>query len=111
MTINTLLTIVVIVATLVLLGVCVYLYFRDKSLNEIRADVYQLFLKAEHHPAFTKSGKQKMKWVLSKARGLLPSWLQILITDTLLEKVVQAWFDAVKDLLDDGKLNKSQGEE
>ena len=110
MTINTILAIIVIVATLVLLGVCAYFYFRDKTLNEIRADVYQLFLKVEHNPAFEKTGKQKMKWVLSKARSLLPNWLQVLITDAFLEKVVQAWFDAIKDLLDDGKLNKSKGD-
>ena len=111
MTINTILAIIVIVATVVLLGSCVYLYIRDNTLNEIRADVYQLFLKVEHNPAFEKTGKQKMKWVLTKARGLLPGWMQLFITDAFLEKVVQAWFDAVKDLLDDGKINKSQGEE
>ena len=108
MTINTILTIVVIVSTVVLLGVCAYFYFRDKTLNEIRADVYQLFLKAEHNPAFAESSKQRMKWVLSKARGLLLNWMQGFITDAFLEKVVQAWFDAIKDLLDDGKLNKSE---
>jgi len=110
MAINTILTIVVIVATLVLVGICAYLYVRDKTLNEIRVDVYQLFLKVEHNPAFEKTGKQKMKWVLFKARGLLPNWMQSLISDAFLEKVVQAWFDAIKDLLDDGKMNKSQGE-
>lgn len=111
MTINTILTIVVIVATVVLLGTFVYLYVRDNTLNEIRADVYKLFLKVENNPAFEKTGKQKMKWVLQQARGLLPNWMQVIITDTFLEKVVQKWFEAVKDLLDDGKMNKSQGEE
>lgn len=107
MTINTILAIVVIVATLVLLGVCAYFYFRDKTLNDIRADVYQKFLEAEKNPNFTKKGKQKMKWVLQQARRMLPNWAQVLITDAFLEKVVQAWFNAIKDLLDDGKLNKS----
>ncbi|MBO5070728.1 MAG: hypothetical protein J6C37_10260 [Roseburia sp.] len=110
MTINTILTIVLIVATLILVGVGIYFYFRDKSLGEIRAEVYQLFLKAEHNPEFAESGKQKMKWVLSRARMLLPNWIQVFITDVFLEKIVQGWFDAVKDLLDDGKLNKSNKE-
>lgn len=110
MIINTILTIVLIVATLLILGAGLYFYIRDKTLSDIRADVYQLFLKAEHNPEFAESGKQKMKWVLSQARMLLPSWLQVLITDAFMEKVIEGWFRAVKDLLDDGKMNKSNME-
>lgn len=111
MTINTIAAIIIIVFALAIISVGIYFYVRDKSLNEIRADVYQLFLKAEHNPEFAEKGKQKMKWVLSRARNLLPGWLQLLITDECLEKIVQGWFDAVKDLLDDGKLNRSGGSE
>ena len=110
MTVNTVLTIVLVVVTLFILGAGIYFYVRDKSLAEIRADVYQLFLKAEHNPKFAESGKQKMKWVLSRARMLLPAWLQILITDVFLEKVIEGWFRAIKDLLDDGKINRSIAE-
>lgn len=107
MTINTIMTILLIVFAVVIVTAGVYFYLRDKTLNEIRADVYQLFLQAEHDPKIMTSGKQKMKWVLSQARGLLPSWAQVFITDAFLEKVVEGWFRATKDLLDDGKLNKS----
>ena len=110
MIINIILTIVLIVATLLILGAGLYFYIRDKTLSDIRADVYQLFLKAEHNPEFAESGKQKMKWVLSQARMLLPAWLQVFITDTFLEKVIEGWFRAVKDLLDDGKMNRSNME-
>ena len=110
MSINTILIIVLIVATLVAFGVGIYFYIRDKTLDNIREDVYQLFLKVEHNPAFEKAGKQKMKWVLSRARSLLPGWAQLFITDSFLEKVVEGWFVAVKDLLDDGKLNNSNTE-
>lgn len=106
MTINTIVTIVLIVTALVITGVGIYFYLRDKSLDEIRAEVYQKFLEAEHDKKLT-TGKKKMKWVLQQARYLLPSWAQVLITDTFLEKVVEGWFQAVKDLLDDGKINKS----
>lgn len=109
MTINTIAAIIIIVFALAIIGVGIYFYVRDKTLNEIRTDVYQLFLKAEHNPEFTEKGKQKMKWVLQQARSLLPGWLQFLITDECLEKIVQGWFDAVKDLLDDGKINRSGG--
>lgn len=107
MTIETIITIAVIVITLLVLGAGIYFYLRDKTLEEIRTDTYQLFLKAEHNPEFTKSGKQKMKWVLSQARMLLPKWAQVFITDAFLEKAIEGWFKAIKDLLDDGKMNKS----
>lgn len=107
MTIDAILTIALIVFTVAIIAGGVYLYLRDKTLSEIRADVYQLFLKAEHNPNFNHAGKQKMKWVLQQARRLLPTWAQAFISDTFLEKVIQAWFDAIKDLLDDGKLNKT----
>jgi len=108
MTINTIVTIVLIIATLVAFGMLAYFYIRDKTLDEIRSDVYQKFLEVEHNPEFAQKGKQKMKWVLSQARSLLPAWTQPFISDVFLEKVVDKWFKAIKDLLDDGKLNKSQ---
>lgn len=83
-------------------------YFRTKTLDEIRMDVYKLFLKAEHDFKESHAGKQKMKWVISKARGLLPGWMQMIITEEMFEKTVQYWFDGIKDLLDDGKLNMNK---
>ena len=50
-----------------------------------------------------------MKWVIQEARKLLPGWLQIVVSEEILEKLVQSWFDGIKDLLDDGKVNGSQG--
>ena len=97
----------VIAALVAAIGTVVYLYIRDHTLEEIRADVYQLFLHAEHTFIESKAGKQKMKYVIQQARGLLPLWAQTFITDELLKNVIQAWFDAVKDLLDDGKYNRS----
>ena len=107
MTINTILALLLIVFLIAVISGGIYFYLRDKTLNDIRADVYQKFLEAEHNPDFTQKSKQKMKWVLSQARMLLPKWAQILITDAFLESVVEEWFQAVKDLLDDGKYNKS----
>lgn len=107
MTANAIITILVIVVGLLTLGVCIYTYLRNKSIEEIRKDVYYLFLEAEK--AFTKSGsgKQKMAWVISRARLLLPTWLQVFVSDDLLYSVFEGWFRAVKDLLDDGKYNRS----
>ena len=49
-----------------------------------------------------------MKWVVSQARKLLPKWAQALISEDTLMNIIQAWFDGVKDLLDDGKMNHSE---
>lgn len=107
MNIQTIIIIAVIVIALIGAAVHIYLYVREKTLEEIREDVYQLFLEAEHTYLETGSGQQKMKWVIQKARGLLPNWAQLIISEEMLYKVVQIWFDAVKDLLDDGKYNRS----
>lgn len=96
--------VILIVVSLLLIA---YSYLKTKKLDEIRGDVYHLFIRAEHMMKESKSGKQKMKWVMSKARLLLPKWLQLLISDNAFEKIVQLWFEQIKDLLDDGKLNQS----
>lgn len=91
-------------------GVALYRYLRGKALSDIRADVYQLFLKAEHVYTETEAGKKKMDWVIGVALTYLPAWAKFIVTEEVLRKVVQKWFDAVKDLLDDGKYNKSTEE-
>lgn len=108
---TTIILIIVIVLGILGTGIGIYIYMKDKTLEQIRLQVYDLFLVAESTYIASKSGKQKMKYVISKARLLLPKWLQFFITDELLEILIQEWFDAVKDLLDDGKYNKSTKEE
>lgn len=105
---------VFIILTIIVLAMAVVgaiVYIRKKGLEGIRNDVYVLFVRAENKYKESGSGKQKMKWVISMARNLLPKWMQALISEELLCEVVQKWFDAVKDLLDDGKLNSSVWEE
>jgi len=100
--------IAVIIALLVVTVIITFQYMKANSLEGIRADVYQLILKAEHLFNESGTGKQKFKWVIQQARGLLPKWLQVFITEQALINIVQKWFTGVKDLLDDGKLNDSQ---
>lgn len=111
MTLTTSIPIYVLVMIIILMLVSVafmaVIYFRQRTLDDIRADVYKLFLKAEHTFVKSNSGKQKMKWVLSQARLLLPNWIQLFVTNASLEKILQLWFDGIKDLLDDGKMNGS----
>lgn len=107
MNITTIILIVLLVLGLIGSAAGVYIYLRNKTLEEVRLEVYKLFLAAERSFKESKSGQQKMKYVISQARGLLPGWLQLFITEALLEKIIQEWFSAIKDLLDDGKYNKS----
>lgn len=100
--------IVVIAILLIVTIVVVIQYIKQKGLNGIREDVYQLILRAEHMYNESGAGKQKFDWVLQQARGLLPKWLQMLVPESALKNLVQKWFDGVKDLLDDGKVNNSQ---
>ena len=85
-----------------------YQYAKMRGMDGIRGDVYQLILKAEHVYNESGQGKQKLKWVVSQARGLLPKWMQVFVTEEMMMKVIDEWFKGVKDLLDDGKVNESQ---
>lgn len=82
----------------------------DPRLEGIREQVYQLILKAEHMYKESGTGQQKLKWVVQQARGLLPKWLQVIMSEDALLKIIDVWFCGVKDLLDDGKINGSQKE-
>lgn len=104
---ETIVTIILFVVIALSVGVSIYIYLKNTTLENIREDVYQLFLKAEHEFTETNSGKQKLEWVVQQARGLLPSWAKLIVSEQLLYMVIDSWFGAVKDLLDDGKINKS----
>lgn len=100
---------IVVLAILVIVTIVVVVqYIKQKGLDGIRADVYQLILTAEHMYNESGAGKQKFEWVIQQARGLLPKWLQAIVTTELLRNTIQKWFVGVKDLLDDGKVNGSQ---
>lgn len=111
MSTSTIMVIIMAVLTALVVGTFLWVYIHSDLINRLIADVYHLFLQAEHAFKEAGSGKQKMKYVVSQARRHLPSWLQYFVTDEFLESVIEKWFQAVKDLLDDGKLNGSEEEE
>ena len=74
------------------------------GLEKIRASVYQFCIDAEHE--FQEGeNSEKFEYVINATKAIIPAPFNLLITETLLRKVVQAWFNIVKDLLDDGKMN------
>ena len=102
---------ILMIVLLVLLVVPIVIavqYAKQKGLDGIRNDVYELILKAEHLYNESGAGKQKFEWVIQQARSLLPKWLQVFLSESTLNQIVQSWFIGIKDLLDDGKINGSQ---
>lgn len=82
-------------------------YITKKGLEGIRLDVYKLFLEAEKTFLASGQGQQKFDYVIRLARSMLPKPVQVFVSDKMLKEIVQLWFDGVKDLLDDWKLNNS----
>lgn len=107
MTFETIVAIAFTVIALLFVFYGLWVYIRNKTLEEIRVDVYGFILKAEHMYKESGQGKQKLKWVVYQARKLLPTWSHGFITVEFLEKTIDIWFQGVKDLLDDGKVNAS----
>ena len=103
---------VIVAITCVVVAICMTLftvvsYLKDATLEDIRVDAYKLFLKAENGFKGTGKGKQKMEWVVKAINGVIPNWLKMFVSDDMLKELLQTWFDNIKDLLDDGRINKS----
>ena len=78
------------------------------GMERVRGYVYKLFVIAEHEFQYGDN-TEKFEYVVNLAKSAIPMPFNLFITESLLRKVVQAWFDICKDLLDDGKLNESEG--
>lgn len=74
------------------------------GLEKIRGYVYKLFVAAENEFQHGDN-TEKFEYVICFARSAIPVPFNLFITESLLRKVVQAWFDLTKDLLDDGRMN------
>lgn len=94
--------------TYVGVGVVVVLlvvYLRNKSISDIRKDLYEVFLKLEHSITGTKAGQERLDEAVTAAYEMLPKWARLFVSKDRLRKTVDKWFKEIKDLLDDGKLN------
>lgn len=99
-------TIVLAVIGVVIAAALIIKYIRHVGLETIRERVYKAFIEAEHEFQYGDN-TAKFEYVIAAAKAAIPAPFNLFITETLLRKVVQAWFDLVKDLLDDGKFNSS----
>ncbi len=101
---NTYLTIAIIVAIILLA------YMLIKLNKTIRKKAYKLFLIAEHN-FLSGEGEEKLNYVVSNIYQYLPSIIKLFISESTLKVIIQKMFDEIKDLLDDGKINKSNERE
>ena len=97
-------TIVLAVIGVVVAVFVIVKYVRHLGLESIRERVYKAFIEAEREFQHGENAA-KFEYVINIAKSAIPAPYNLLITESLLRKVVQAWFDLVKDLLDDGKFN------
>lgn len=107
---NPIVALAFIIAVVIAAVVVVVKALQTIGLEKVRATVYKGFVEAEH--AFKHGDNtEKFEYVIQLARSHIPLPFSLVITEDLLRKVVQLWFDLCKDLLDDGKLNNTSKEE
>ena len=105
--------VVAVIFIAVVVAVAIFLFV--KAMQKIGTDkiclyAYRWFEEAEdefNHGENT----EKFEYVLNLAKSTIPSPFNLFITERLLRKVVQLWFDLCKDLLDDKKINGSIAKE
>ena len=97
-------TIILSVIGIVVAIIAIVKYIRHVGLESIREQVYKAFLEAEHKFLHGEN-TAKFEYVITIAKSAIPEPFNLFITESLLRKVVQTWFNLVKDLLDDGKVN------
>lgn len=105
--------VIAIIFILIVAAVFIFLLVKklqSMGMEKIRAVVYQAFIKAEHKFTYGDN-TQKFEYVVNLARSHLPAPFNIFVTESLLRSVVQMWFDLVKDLLDDGRVNGTTQED
>lgn len=101
-----LVTLVIISAIIVIISIRI---MQVIGLEKIRKVVYDGFLIAEYKFQHGDN-TQKFEYVVNLAKSTVPAPFNLFITESLLRKVIQTWFNLCKDLLDDGKLNNTRKE-
>lgn len=95
--------IVLVVAVIIFLFVKL---IQQIGLEKVRKYTYEKILEAEHEFKYGDN-EQKFDYVVQLARSSIPLPFSLFITEGLMRKTVQLWFNLVKDFLDDKKLNGS----
>lgn len=101
--INNLVTIIILIVCIIYIA---YLVIKHRWIK-LREIAYKLIRQAEITITGTKKGQERFEQVISQLYIIIPPWLRFFVSQTLLEKKLQEWFELIKDSLDDGKINNS----
>ena len=104
---NPILAIIFIVIVVALAIFLMVKLIQKVGLEKVREVVYKGFVEAENEFLYGEN-TEKFDFVVDLAKKSIPLPFSLFITDTLLRKVIQLWFDLCKDLLDDGKLDSKK---
>lgn len=88
------------------LAILLILFLLIKFSSKFRKVAYKLFVKAEKEYK-SGEGQEKMEYVISNIHSWLPEYISMFIPESVLKKILQWFFDELKDVLDDGKFNES----
>lgn len=97
-------------SAIIIVGIILLCYMLVKLNQNIRLKAYEFFLKAEHE-FISGAGENKMDYVLENVYDYLPTIIRFFISQDMMKSLLQKLFNEIKDLLDDGKSNKSTKEE
>ena len=92
----------VLIAITIILVFVVIKVVQMLGFEKCRAIVYKAFVTAENH---FNNGDERFEYVIKVALLNIPAPYKFLITENMVRKTIQLWFDICKDLLDDGKMN------
>ena len=101
---NSIFAFIFIVAIIIFAVLLAITQIRSVGMESIRYYVYELFIKAEYSFEHGEN-EQKFEYVVQLARSNLPAPFNMFITEKFLRKMIQLWFELVKDLIDSGKIN------
>lgn len=97
----------IVLTVLILIIGCIYCIV-NKKWTELRVYTYKLIQVAENTITGSKMGGARFLQVFEAFyNGAMPSWLKIFIPVATAEKYLQIWYTEIKDLLDNGKCDKS----
>lgn len=77
--------------------------------EKFKREAYRFMLAAKKlaKDAVLNSGEEQEEWVVEKFSKVLPKSITIWLGEDRLRSIVKYLYDNMKDLIDDGKINKS----
>ena len=95
------LNVVLAVLSAVFAGLSYYLQLKKKIVEQANAEI-------SNAEDVSKLGAEKMAYVVSQLKGIVPKAVRFLFTDKVLERIVQAAFDKIEEYAQKQAAKKSK---